>query len=172
MEKFPGNWFLKGLATNVKARVGTPIIVRHQTSFVDYVMGQDLYSRISANMFLPSCNIQWIACVLVLTRRGRSTDRSSRGSLSMKSLACSLAALTLLVLTTAQPAQARGFRGGFGRPRAVVVQQRVAVVRQPVIVQQPVAAVVVQKRRLGPVRRVVGAVRGSVRGARLGFRGF
>jgi hypothetical protein len=45
-------------------------------------------------------------------------------------------------------------------------------VRRPVIVQQPVAAVVVQKRRVGPVRRVVGAVRGSVRGARLGFRGF
>jgi hypothetical protein len=86
----------------------------------------------------------------------------------VRPIALSLAALTLLTLTFAPPAQARGFRAGFVRPRAVVVQQRVAVVRQPVIVQQPVA-VVVQKRRLGPVRR---AVRGSVRGARLGFRGF
>jgi hypothetical protein len=90
----------------------------------------------------------------------------------MRSSALSLAAVTLLALTIAPTAHARGFRGGFVRPRAVVVQQRVAVVRQPVIVQQPVAAVVVQKRRLGPVRRVVGAVRGSVRGARLGFQGF
>jgi hypothetical protein len=71
----------------------------------------------------------------------------------MRSSALSLAALTLLALTVAPPAQ------------------RVAVVRQPVIVQQPVA-VVVQNRRVGPVRRVVGAVRGSVRGARLGFQGF
>jgi hypothetical protein len=89
----------------------------------------------------------------------------------MKLLALSIAILTLLALTIAPPAQARGFRGGFVRPRAVVVQKHVAVVRQPVVIQQPVA-VVVQKRRLGPVRRVVGAVRGSVRGARLGFQGY
>jgi hypothetical protein len=51
---------------------------------------------------------------------------SPRGVYTMRPIALSLAALTLLALATAPPAQARGFRGGFARPRAVIVQQRVA----------------------------------------------
>lgn len=80
----------------------------------------------------------------------------------MKALILS-ALIVLSALALPVEAEARGFRGGFRARGPVVVRRQVFVQAQPVIVRQ---------RRVGPVRRIVGAVRGSIRGAVAGFRGF